>query len=91
LEYRIVYHRFFQIGRERMKLLMIFNENFVVGERYRADTVERFRVVDVESTSDAWFSIGKRSSIVFRRESTGEILRVRFFTAQRLSLKRSEG
>ena len=43
-----------------MKLLMIFNENFVVGERYRADTGERFRVVDVESTSDAWFSIGKK-------------------------------
>ena len=74
-----------------MKLLMIFNENFVVGERYRADTGERFRVVDVESTSDAWFSIGKRSSIVFRRESTGEILRVRLSTGQRLSLKRSEG
>lgn len=70
---------------------MIFNENFVVGEQYRSDTGEMFRVMDVENTSDTWFSIGKRNSIVFRRESTGEILRVRLSTAQRLPLKRVEG
>ena len=70
---------------------MIFNESFAIGEQYEANTGEMFRVVDVENTSDTWFSIGKRNSIVFRRESTGEILRVRLCTAQRLHLKRVEG
>lgn len=70
---------------------MIFNENFAIGEQYGADTGERFRVVGIENASDIWFSVGKRSSIVFRRESTGEILRVRLSTAQRLPLKRVEG
>lgn len=69
---------------------MIFNESFAIGEQYVTNSGEMFRVVDVENTSDIWFSVGKHSSIVFRRESTGEILRVRLSTAQRLPLKRVE-
>lgn len=48
-------------------------------------------MVDVENTSDTWFSVEKHSGIVFRRESTREILRVRLSSAQRLPLKRVEG
>lgn len=69
---------------------MIFNESFAIGEQYVANTGEIFRVVDVKNTSDTWFSVGKHNGIVFRRVSTGEILRVRLSTAQRLPLKRSE-
>ena len=49
---------------------MIFNENFAIGEQYVTNSGEMFRVVDVENTSDIWFSVGKHSSIVFRRVCT---------------------
>ena len=55
---------------------MIFNENFAIGEQYVTNSGEMFRVVDVENTSDTWFSSGN--------------LRARPSTAQRLPLKRVE-